>query len=305
MFEGKRRPEPDHASQGGREISPELSLPGLARRERGGVGEHRPEASGRMVRPAQENEAQHDQQRRFDAEQQTDGVDPPINDPNIQAPEEQEAEELGNRDAKDTRCGTPRAESGKKYGQNACRSRCPRSKSGCRTIRKPPARAARRAHSPPACRKPRDSKRETECRSASRRGRSAASATSTIALPRKIVSTACHHVHAATDERRGEHVGRNTGRHGNPQRRHVPRRPGAAGGRHGGQILVRRRGGRGHFGRRVDGSRHGGSEMDGLTREETPPPRPRRQTGHPRRRSFRAPSPRWAGRRVSQPSNAL
>ena len=80
-----------------------------------------------------------------------------------------------------------------------------------------------------------------ECRSACRRGALTNIGTSTIALPRRMMTRLCHQFMPGRDHRRGEHVGRDADADADPQRREVPEPPGALRERRGREVRVRKR----------------------------------------------------------------
>src|SRR5204862_7191910 len=84
-------------------ITPELSCLGLARVERGWLREHRTEATGLAPRPPQQQQSEREEQRRFDVQQKTDGINAAVNDPHVDAPEKEETEKLPAVDAKPVR----------------------------------------------------------------------------------------------------------------------------------------------------------------------------------------------------------
>jgi hypothetical protein len=80
-----------------------LSILWLARRKGGGLRQDGAKATGRVIRPPQQRNSKNDQQRRFDLQQNANGVNSPVNNIHIDAPEKYEARELRQSNAQSGR----------------------------------------------------------------------------------------------------------------------------------------------------------------------------------------------------------
>ena len=120
-----------------------------------------------------------------------------------------------------------------------CRSPGRRSRSGCRTSRRPPARAAAPARSRRGCRTRRAPAPGTGCRSASRRARSSTIGTQHDQVAEQDGEDRLPPVHAAADQARRQHVGGDADREADPERGDVVGRPGPLRDRRRRQVGVR------------------------------------------------------------------
>ena len=87
----QRGPKPDHTGKGWQKEHPKLPGFRLAGIKAGRLGEHGAEAARFLPRPPEQNEAERQKERRFDVQQEADGVDAFVNHPHVDPPEEEEA----------------------------------------------------------------------------------------------------------------------------------------------------------------------------------------------------------------------
>ena len=78
--EGEGGPEADHAGEGGEEEGPEVAGLRLSGREGGGLAEHGAESAGGVIGPGEEDKPEDDEERRFDVEEDADGLNAAIDD---------------------------------------------------------------------------------------------------------------------------------------------------------------------------------------------------------------------------------
>ena len=79
---------------------PAFGWPGI---KGGRLRENRSEAAGVLIGPPEQQQAERDEQRRFDVEQPADAIDALVDDAHVDAPEKQEADELRQRDSRTRR----------------------------------------------------------------------------------------------------------------------------------------------------------------------------------------------------------
>ncbi len=99
--EAERGPKGDHAGQRRDEEFKEAARFGLAGSEGRRLGEDRTEAARRPISPDQQRQPEQDQERCFDRQQDTNGIDALVNDPQVDAPERTESRRIAG-----TRCQT-------------------------------------------------------------------------------------------------------------------------------------------------------------------------------------------------------
>ena len=99
----KRGPESDHTGERGEKVFPELPLLRLADIKGGRLRQHRPEPARLAPRPPEQQQPQRDEQRRFDVQQDADGINATIDDIHVDSPKQHEAGELAAIDAKPVR----------------------------------------------------------------------------------------------------------------------------------------------------------------------------------------------------------
>ena len=223
MFSESVAQKPIMPGERGHEEREELPGLRLARIERRRLREHRPEAAGVRVCPPQQHQPERDEQRRLDREQHADRVDALVDHPHVDAPENEEADELRQRDA-----------------ESAERRRLRERRHEDREDLVDRLAADPRLDAEPTARHQRAQQRRHV--RAERAERRAAIDRKRDAVFRARVRIEHHRdehddvaeedgedglppVHPAADERRREHVSRDAGRHRDPQRGEVPELP--------------------------------------------------------------------------------
>lgn len=232
--ERKSRPEADHASERGDEIFPKLAIFRLAGIEGGRLGKHGAETARGAVGPAEQQEAEHDEERSFEAEQQANGIDALVDDPHVDAPKKHEAEELREGDAKGI-LGRSGGERGDKDGQDF--------EDGIATN---PCLDAKPTAGDESAKESGDVGSVRAKGGATKHGEGNAVARSGVGIQnhwneddevrKEDGENRLPPVHAAIDERGGKHVSGNAGGHGNPERGEIPHAPFTPLGWHGREV---------------------------------------------------------------------